>query len=351
MWPGVEAAICVQLRLGGRQLHIGEVDVLHRAPRGDAPRRVVHHALLQDVDAVGAHLRPRVPDVLPALVLPLREAGLELWQLVDLRPVRHRGGPELLEDLEDRVDLGVPREQRRARRHLRDDAADAPHVHGHAVELRAHEDLGRAIPHGDDLVRVLRHRHGVRSRQAEVGEFQPQLRVDQQVLRLQVAMQDAVGVAELGSPAELERHRLDDLRVQVLPAEPAHVLLQVLLHELENKHELLSRAKDVQQLDYVLVVELPQQRDLADGGAWDALLLRVQLHLLHGDVLAVAHVLGLVDPAVGPLPKQGLLRDHIIIQLELALNVVNRLFILRRRRVPGEHRSVVPRGGDGADVA
>ena len=64
------------------------------------------------------------------------------------------GRAEPLEDLEDRVDLAVAREQRAARGHLRHHAADAPQVHRQAVDLASQQDLGRTVPHRDHLVRV-----------------------------------------------------------------------------------------------------------------------------------------------------------------------------------------------------
>ena len=67
------------------------------------------------------------------------------------------GRAERLEDLEDRVDLGIAREERGARGHLGEDAANAPEVHGHAVQRDPQEDLRRPVPERDDLRSILGH--------------------------------------------------------------------------------------------------------------------------------------------------------------------------------------------------
>ena len=79
--------------------------------------------------------------------------------------------------------------------HFREDAAEAPDVDGGGVGLGAEEDLGGAVPQRDDLVRVRPDGEGEGARQAEVCELDGAAVVDEQVLRLEVAVEDAMGVA------------------------------------------------------------------------------------------------------------------------------------------------------------
>lgn len=45
-----------------------------------------------------------------------------------------------------------------------------------------------------------------------------------------------------------------------------HVLLKILVHVLEDEHELVLGVDDIVQADNVLVLQLFHQRDFADGG-------------------------------------------------------------------------------------
>mmetsp|Transcript_114445 Transcript_114445/g.363752 ORF Transcript_114445/g.363752 Transcript_114445/m.363752 type:complete len:330 (+) Transcript_114445:193-1182(+) len=231
-----------------RPLHTDEVAVLQGRARGNAALGVVHHKLFDEVDAVGSDLGLGVADVLPALAGPLREGRLELRQVQQTRPLLNCRGAQLLEHLEDRVNLGIAGEERRPCGHLRNDASHAPNVDGHAVVRAAQEDLWGPVPHGDHLVRVLGHGHGVGPSQAEVGDLQAQPGVDEEVLGLEVSMQDSVGVAEIDAVTQLVGEELDSLGIQ-WAAQRLHVLLEVVLAELENEQQRRGGAEDVQQLD------------------------------------------------------------------------------------------------------
>ena len=79
--------------------------------------------------------------------------------------------------------------------HFREDAAEAPDVDGGGVGLGAEEDLWCAVPERDDLVGVGADGEGEGAGEAEVGELDGAAVVDEQVLRLEVAVEDAVRVA------------------------------------------------------------------------------------------------------------------------------------------------------------
>merc|ERR1719491_1364391 len=95
-----------------------KVLVLQRASGRDARAWAVAHELLEEVDTCAADLSLRVPDVRPALRDPLREGWLEVWQLGDSWPEDLSRGAQLHEDLERRVDLRIPSEERRTCGHL-----------------------------------------------------------------------------------------------------------------------------------------------------------------------------------------------------------------------------------------
>jgi hypothetical protein len=134
--------------------------------------------------------------------------------------VRRKNAPE---DPEDFVDFRVSREQRLAHDHLGKDAPDGPHVDSGRVMSRTEEDFGGAIPEGDNLfppslsvcsrrkggrrethlVRVGTKRNSERAGESKVGELEVAFFVDEEVLGLEVAVKDAVGVEVIDAVDEL----------------------------------------------------------------------------------------------------------------------------------------------------
>ena len=78
-----------------------------------------------------------------------------------------------------------------------------PYVDGCIVLCGPEQDVGGSVPQSDDLVGVGLGWHTFGTSQSEVGQLQLALVVDEQVLRLQVAVQDASGMAEGKSPEKL----------------------------------------------------------------------------------------------------------------------------------------------------
>merc|ERR1711920_284682 len=99
------------------------------------------HEVLQEGDAICPDSSLCVADVVPSLVLPLREGVLEIRQVCEPRPLLNRRRTEILEDLEDSADLRVPAEQRTSRRHLCQDTPDAPHVRRPGTRRSAKQGL------------------------------------------------------------------------------------------------------------------------------------------------------------------------------------------------------------------
>ena len=111
--------------------------------------------------------------------------------------------------------------------------------------------------------------------------------LDEHVLRLQVAVEDAVGVAPREAVEHLVRERLDALAAQLV-LQRLHVLLEVEVAVLEAQVELalLRHVEHVLQLDDVRVVELLEERHLAQRRARHALVLALELDLLERRDLA-----------------------------------------------------------------
>jgi hypothetical protein len=318
-----------------------EVRVVDRLLCANASSRVVHQHALQEVQAVLTENLDAVgvDHLVVLLPLPLGETALEVWERLDARPVGLGGSAQDAEDLEDLVNLGVAGEEGLAGGHLGEDAADGPHVDTSGVLTTTEENLRCAVPESDDFMCVGTERDTERARQTEISQLQVALLVDEQVLRFEITVQDAVGVAVAGSLEQLERELLDlrscqhlncrdfhighahhvraqthvslatvhDTLRQRLAAttlahrQCLHVLLQVQVQVLEDEVELVAvGVDDVEQADDVRVVHFLEQRNLANGGGRDALILSLETDLLQRNnaLVGSAQVESLVDDTV-----------------------------------------------------
>ena len=107
--------------------------------------------------------------------------------------------------------LVLPREQRLPQEHFSEDTACRPDIYRSGVLFPTGHDFGRAVPSRRDVVRqdgVGGHGHHVVVRrvqlgpsQAEIAYLQIAVLVQQQVARLEVAMQDA-GAVDVLEPAQ-----------------------------------------------------------------------------------------------------------------------------------------------------
>ena len=83
---------------------------------------------------------------------------------------------------------------------------------------------------------------------------------------------------------KLIREALDDHGVHAFFfAEVVHVFLEIVLEILKDEDKFFIGVDNLTQRDDVDVVELLQDRDLADGGRGNALLLRLQPNFLEGE--------------------------------------------------------------------
>jgi hypothetical protein len=188
-----------------------EVRVVHRLLRADTSGGIVDEHALQEVQAVFAENFDaiRIDHFVVLLPLPLGETALEVWEGGDTRPVCLSRCSEDAEDLEDLVDLRVTREERLASSHLGEDATDGPHVDTSRVLATTKQNLGCAVPEGDDFMSVGAERDTKGASQTKISQFQVALLVNEQILRLEIAVQDAVGVAVTGALEKLKSEFLD----------------------------------------------------------------------------------------------------------------------------------------------
>lgn len=134
----------------------------------------------------------------------------------------------------------------------------------------------------------------------EIRQFQVAVLIDEKILRLEVAVEDAVGVAVPDALNQLAHELLDNVRpeTQVLHIgirerlattalahrQRLHVLLQVQVQILEDEVKLVSVGMDdVEQANNVGVVHLLEQGDFANGRAWNTLILGLETNLLEGN--------------------------------------------------------------------
>ena len=171
--------------------------MLPRLLRVDALLRAVAQQAVEQVEAVwreGARNRAqrRVPG---AFAWPRRKVRAEVAEPCHPGPRGLRRRPEALEDLVELADL-VParvREERPAGRHLKEDAADGPHVDWRGVVLGAEQHLRGPVPEADDLVRQRPVGQADCATEAEVRDYEGEVArglvlVYEQVLRLEVAI-------------------------------------------------------------------------------------------------------------------------------------------------------------------
>lgn len=107
----------------------------------------------------------------------------------------------LLENLLQLVTLGRARKQRHPLEHFRDDAARAPDVHRAVVRL-AEQHFRGPVPQRHHHRRQL-HLEVVRFGEPEVGQLEPALGRNQEILRFQIAVDNAVRVQKVYTGQQL----------------------------------------------------------------------------------------------------------------------------------------------------
>ena len=123
-----------------------------------------------------------------------------------------------------------------------------------------------------------------RSSQAEIGQLDDSVLIDEQVLRLEITVHDSVRVAVGRRLKNLVRETLNLGQGQSSSNMP-HVLLQIIVAVFEDEVELVLRVDNFFQLNDVGVLQALQEGDLADGSARNAVVFFLELDFLESDNL------------------------------------------------------------------
>ena len=174
-------------------------------------RAQLQHAI-QQIKRHLLHRRKNQPQILRSIDMKVR---LVLGKLRNTRPRPLGRGPHEAKYLLQLVLVRRPRKQRTARVHLRHDTPRAPDIDRRIVRARPEEHVRRAVPQRHDFIGEGVNRDAEGAGEAEVGELELALLVDEQVLRLQVPVQHAVLVAEGDAPEELVGEGFDGRGVEL----------------------------------------------------------------------------------------------------------------------------------------
>lgn len=185
------------------------------------------------------------------------EVGLVLGELADAGPRALRRSAHQAENALELVLIGSTGEERATCVHLGHDATCGPDINAGVVRAATEQDVRRTVPQRDDLVGKGVDGNSKSAGKAKISELQLALVVDEKVLRLEIAVQDAVLVAEGNTAEQLVHERLDSHGIQLASvASRIHVLFQILVHVLKHEHQLVLSVDDVVQRDDVLVLQL-----------------------------------------------------------------------------------------------
>lgn len=225
-----------------------------------------------------------------------------------------------LEDEQQLVAIVLAGEEGLAEMHLGEDAADGPDVDRIGVLGQREHDLGGTVPARGNVLRekVVLLRGGVRGSRisletgkAKVADLEVAFLVDQEVGRLEVAVDDAAAVQVLDALEQLVEQVGHVVVAQVVGADDGvQVGVHVLLDEVDLAEALETGGLlDVEDLDDVRVVEALEELDLAQGPQAEEVPLK-GLDLLDGHELLAVVAVADGDDAVGALSDDA---EHLVV--------------------------------------
>ena len=157
---------------------------------------------------------------------PLREGWLESRQVECIRPVAFVRSSKDFENLKDLVDFTISSEQRTTLCHFSKDTTSRPQINSKRVCLLAKKDFRASVPKCDNFVSVGLDGQSKGTGKSEISQFNLSTgRVDEQILRLQVPVEDAMLMAVNQSMQNLEQEALCLFLRQRYVSSRAHVLL------------------------------------------------------------------------------------------------------------------------------
>ncbi len=289
--------------MNGSRTNFIEPRVLESLASRNSVSGVITEQLVQEVDTIAVEHGEFGSEVLG---FPLGEDGGVVLEATDARPQTVHVGrsSEEFEDLEELADFGVTTEEDLAAGEFSHDATDGPEIDGRGVVLLTEENFGGAVPEGDDLVSVGVHGDLEGAGETEVGDLEGVVVLEEDVGGLQVAVNDAVAVAEVETFEELSHENLELTSEEGLLA--VESLLEILVDVLEDEEELGAVADNVEEVDDVAVVNFLEDGDLTEGGLRNTFVAAVEAHLLEGDNLAGLTIDGAIDDTICTFTKNFL---------------------------------------------
>lgn len=240
-------------------IHRIKVLVLDHVLSRDAEWRIVDQSLLQQVHSSWVDIFDfRIEIVL----VPAREGCFVIRQRSHSRPNVFSWRSENAEHAEELIDFWISLEQWFARCHFGKDATNWPNINWTWVTLRTKQDFGCSVPQCDDLVSIIANRNAEWASQAEISNLDNAFLVDEQVLRLQIAMQDTTAMTEEHCGGDLIQIAANKLRIHhFLRGQWVHVLLQIHWQELEDEIKTIILHQHIFQCNNVWMLQFLQQRD------------------------------------------------------------------------------------------
>lgn len=166
-------------------IQLGKPRMIERLLRRTAHLRPQLQHLSQQLHTHAVDDRENLPQLLRRVDGP---GGLIFRERANPRPRAFGGRAHEPEDFEQLVLVRRAREEWSTREHLRHDAPGAPDVDAGVVGTGAEEDVGRAVPQCHDFVAEGVDGDAEGAREAEIGEFELALVVDEEVLGLEITM-------------------------------------------------------------------------------------------------------------------------------------------------------------------
>lgn len=120
----------------------------------DAMVRVILKDVRQKRRRIARSERFQRHNVGNVMLPPLGKLGIVIRQSPQRRPRFRRRRAASLKDLEQLINIGSTGKQRDAGGHFRKDASHGPNIDSSRISIGAQQQLGRAIPQRNDLVRV-----------------------------------------------------------------------------------------------------------------------------------------------------------------------------------------------------
>ena len=164
--------------------------------RRDSFYWIIDQHLFDQIDTVLWDFCAEFIKLLPS---PFGEGGFEVFKFGDVFPQVFVGSSHGLEDLEDLIDLRVSTEEDSLVCDFKENASHRPDINSWIVNFSSKQNFRCTIPEGDDFMGILLDGIVVGPCQSKICQLDVESfsTIDQNVLRLEIAMDDSIGVTEL----------------------------------------------------------------------------------------------------------------------------------------------------------